>query len=166
MAFIGRGHGRGGFGYGRFAKKEKYEVFPEINKLPNVNLKQKDEELTQKDKELMSLARCSDKLIKFWRSSPYFLEDPSVDGKKDESRIKRPPLSDFMMTTSGYLPSDLAGKNESPIKKKKTQWDLQSDGETEEKVHVCNREEGCGLKLGRYVAVLVFFSFKPFDWKF
>ncbi|KAI3701179.1 hypothetical protein L2E82_45827 [Cichorium intybus] len=72
------------------------------------NLKQKDEELTQKDKELMSLVRCSDKLTKFWRSSPYFLEDPSVDGKKDESRIKRPPLSDYMMTTSDYLPSDLA----------------------------------------------------------
>ncbi|KAI3701164.1 hypothetical protein L2E82_45811 [Cichorium intybus] len=48
----GRGRGRGGFGYGRFARQEKYEVFPEIDKLHNVNLKQKDEELTQKDKEL------------------------------------------------------------------------------------------------------------------
>ncbi|KAI3701185.1 hypothetical protein L2E82_45833 [Cichorium intybus] len=135
MAFRGRGRGRGGFGYGRFAKQEKYEVFPEIDILPHVNLKQKDEKLTQKDKELKqkykelnSVVRCSAKLTKFWRSSPYFLEDPSVDGKKDESRIKRPSLSDYMMMTSDYLPSELAvGKNVRPIKKKKIQWDLQSD---------------------------------------
>ncbi|KAI3701171.1 hypothetical protein L2E82_45818 [Cichorium intybus] len=81
MAFRGRGRGRGGFGYGRFAKQEKYEVFPVSH----------------------------------------------VSHSEDESRIKRPPLSDYMMMTSDYLPAELVGKNVRPIKKKKTQWDLESD---------------------------------------
>lgn len=121
MAFRGgRGRGRGGFGYGRFAKEEKFEVFPEINELPEVNLE-------EKDKEFKTLVEWSHNLTRYWNSSPYCLEDPSKDGKKNESTIKRPPLSDYMIMSSDCLPAELVGKNVRPIKRKKTQWDLQSD---------------------------------------
>ncbi|CAI9293930.1 unnamed protein product [Lactuca saligna] len=120
MSWRGRGRGRGGFGggYVRFAKEEKYEVFPEITDLPDVNLKQKKD-------DYWTLVSTADNLQKFWNSSPYYLGDLSEGGKK--SINSRPPLSDYMMLTTDYVPAELVGKNVRPMKKKKTQWDLQSD---------------------------------------
>ncbi|CAH1414478.1 unnamed protein product [Lactuca virosa] len=80
----------------------------EIPQLPDLNLKQKVE-------EFRSLVSSADNLKKLWNSSPYHLEDPSEGGKKNGSIIRRPPL-----------PAELVGKNVRPMKKKKTQWDLQS----------------------------------------
>ncbi|KAI3780683.1 hypothetical protein L2E82_10670 [Cichorium intybus] len=96
------------------------EVFSEINELPEVNLE-------RKDKEFKTLVEWSHNLTTYWNSSPYYLEDPSKDSKKNENTTKRPPVSDYMILSSDLLPSELVGKNSRHIKRKKTQWDLQSD---------------------------------------
>ncbi|KVI01508.1 hypothetical protein Ccrd_020220 [Cynara cardunculus var. scolymus] len=120
MAFRGRGRGRGGFGFGvgRFAKEEKYELFPEIKELPDVNLKQKEE-------EFRTLVSCGNDLQKFWISSPYHLEEVSQDAERSGGIIRRPPLSDYMKMTDDYVPAELVARN--VRQSKKVRWDPQSD---------------------------------------
>ncbi|KAJ9550598.1 hypothetical protein OSB04_014643 [Centaurea solstitialis] len=119
MAFRGRGRGRGGFGFGvgRFAKEEKYEVFPEIEELPDVNLKQKE--------EFETMISWGNNLQKFWISSPYHLEDVSRDAERSGSIIRRPPLSDYMKMTDDHVPAELVARN--VRQSKKVRWDPQSD---------------------------------------
>ncbi|KAI7742040.1 hypothetical protein M8C21_030046 [Ambrosia artemisiifolia] len=108
MAFRGRGRGRGGFGQGsvRFAKEEKYEIFPEIKEYPDVNLKQAE--------EFRKLILMESALKKFWASSAYHLGSSGLDSEK------------YMKLTDEYVPAELVAKN---VKRshKKVRWDPQSD---------------------------------------
>lgn len=111
-----RGRGRG-YGFGQWAKEEKYEIFPEIKEYPDVNLKQKE--------EFRSLISWGNDLQKFWISSPYHLEPVGQDAGRNGG-IKRPPLSDYMKMTDDYVPAELVSRNVRHSNKK-VRWDPQSD---------------------------------------
>ncbi|MFS7889698.1 hypothetical protein Hanom_Chr00s000004g01610071 [Helianthus anomalus] len=78
------------------AKEEKYEIYPEIKEFPDVNLKQKE--------DFSKLISWGDALQRFWVSSPYYLE---AAGQDSERNIRKPPLSDFIKITDGYVPAEL-----------------------------------------------------------
>ncbi|KAJ0473182.1 calsequestrin-1-like [Helianthus annuus] len=97
------------------AKEETYEIYPEIKEFPDVNLKQKE--------DFSKLISWGDALRRFWVSSPYYLE---AAGQDSERNIRKPPLSDFMKVTDGYVPAELVTRN-ARRSNKKVRWDPQSD---------------------------------------
>ncbi|KAK1422810.1 hypothetical protein QVD17_18099 [Tagetes erecta] len=114
MAYRGRGRGGfGGRGPGSYAKEVAFDIFPEIEELPDVNLKQKD-----KYEELVSWSYA---FQRYWIKSCYHL-GPGQDSESKE----KDPMSDYIKMTDEYVPAELASKN---VKRsnKKVRWDPQSD---------------------------------------
>lgn len=79
MAYRGRGRGRGGWrgGFSGYFKPEPFELFPDVE-LPDV--KSITEERT--------LVGCNAMLLKFWKDSPYYLEE-HVSKKSQSMDIER-----------------------------------------------------------------------------
>ncbi|KAK9102251.1 hypothetical protein Sjap_019505 [Stephania japonica] len=126
MAGRGRGRGRGhGYGDFRFGKFEPFVLFPEDVKLPDTN----------NVAEEKNLVYWNLKLLSYWKSSPYYLQDPDSsenrdtdierysDRGKQKSLEKRDPLSYHMKLTSGYFPLELIqGSKQVKHDPRKVRW--------------------------------------------
>lgn len=136
MAFRGRGRGRGSAFGGRFsggppAKEEPFILFPEDVVLPETRDVVKD----------ASLINRKLKLEKYWKLSPYFLEEKVSksnsqaaeierysDKNKPNIQIKRDPLLHFIKLTPFYIPRELLeGAKMEHRDKKKLRWDPESE---------------------------------------
>ncbi|XP_065851760.1 uncharacterized protein [Euphorbia lathyris] len=133
MAFRGRGRGRGRFGGGGggfgYARQEPFIEFPEIE-LPD----------RKAVKEERALVLGNAKLLNFWKSSPYFLEESIAkksqsmdierfsDWGKPKTTAKRDALSNFLILEPMNFPKELltGAKREQP-NPKKVRWNPNSD---------------------------------------
>ncbi|XP_015572822.1 DNA-directed RNA polymerase III subunit RPC7 [Ricinus communis] len=135
MSFRGRGRGRGRFGGGRggfgfgFARQEPFVEFPEVE-LPD----------RKAVKEERVLVVGNAKLVAFWKSSPYYLEETiskksqSMDVErfsdwgKSKTSLKRDALGNFLQLRSSNFPKELiAGAKWERPNPKKVRWDPNSD---------------------------------------
>ncbi|XP_050235184.1 uncharacterized protein LOC126683359 [Mercurialis annua] len=135
MSFRGRGRGRGGrFGGGGgggfgFARQEPYVEFPEVE-LPD----------RKGVKEERVLVVGNAKLVNFWKSSPYYLEDTSSkksqnmdverfsDRGKSKTTLKRDSLGNFLLLQPSNFPKELiAGTKWDRPNPKKVRWDSHSE---------------------------------------
>ncbi|KAK9149409.1 hypothetical protein Scep_008166 [Stephania cephalantha] len=118
----GGGRGRGGF---RFAKSEPFVLFPEDVELPDIN------NVTEEK----NLVYWNWKLQTYWKSSPYYLQEPVStenqetdierysDRGKRKSPAKQDPLSYYMKLTSDYFPLELIhGSNQVQRDPRKVRW--------------------------------------------
>ncbi|KAI3971661.1 hypothetical protein MKW92_021854, partial [Papaver armeniacum] len=112
MAFRGRGFGRGfgrGRGSGNYGTPQPFILFPEDVQLPDIN----------DVKEETALVIANNKLQLYWKSSPYYLENPTKrkseendierysDRNKASSRAKRLSLGHFLKLEDRYFPAEL-----------------------------------------------------------
>ncbi|GAV75921.1 RNA_pol_3_Rpc31 domain-containing protein [Cephalotus follicularis] len=125
----GRGGGGGGGGGYRFAKQEPYQIWPEVE-LPDVND-------VKEEKNLMGL---NWSLLRYWKSSPYHLED-SVTKKRKSIDIerysdwgkpkisgKRDALDQFLLLGSNNFPKELVGDSKrGQPNPKKVRWNQDAD---------------------------------------
>ncbi|KAI3942833.1 hypothetical protein MKX01_029940 [Papaver californicum] len=126
MAYRGRGRGRGGGGFGggfgSYGIPEPFILFPEDVVLPDIN----------DVKEETALVVANNKLHRYWKSSPYYLEKPTKksgendierysDVNKPNNRAKRLPLAQFLKLEDKYFPTELF------LGKKKVEYN-QSEG--------------------------------------
>ncbi|XP_074345292.1 uncharacterized protein LOC141684278 isoform X2 [Apium graveolens] len=130
MAFRGRGRGGrfGGGGGPCHAEKIKFELFPKIENLPDVqNVKQ----------DLVSFS-WSYRLQMSWKLSPYNYKGvgneieghESIDverySAKDSKKIRhKPSLSDYIRMTDEYVPAELAVRHQRG--RKRVRWNQESD---------------------------------------
>lgn len=135
MAFRGRGRG-GRFGGGRFgggggpchAEKIKFELFPKIENLPDV----------QNVKEDRVSINWSYRLQMSWKLSPYNYKGVGNDTEghesidierysaKDSTKTRRKPsLSDCIKMTDEYVPAELAVRHQRG--RKRVRWNQESD---------------------------------------
>ncbi|VFQ78064.1 unnamed protein product [Cuscuta campestris] len=137
MAFRGRGRGRGGYGGGfKRAKEEPFELFPAID----------DETLGKEtmvfpDQEYA--ARAYPKILKHFRSSPYYIRD-ETGGGPNETKIadierfsdmdsnrsrEKSELSDFITISAALYPAETAKRRTMMIRraKKRVRWSQDAD---------------------------------------
>lgn len=128
MAFRGRGRGRGGGG--GYAKPEPYILFPEDVTLPDIN----------GVKEEKMLVHLNNRLLNYWKSSSYYLEEHSPLTKSEDNdierysgrdkprgRAKRDPLSYHLKLTPAYFTQELIqGARHVQHDQRKVRWDPES----------------------------------------
>ncbi|KAK9025142.1 hypothetical protein V6N11_065039 [Hibiscus sabdariffa] len=128
MSFRGHGRGRGrGFGGGYF-KSEPFVLFPDIE-LPDA--KAVPEEI--------NLVSWNSRLIKYWKASPYYIEEnvPKknhsidierfLDWSKPKNTLKRNSLNQVLQLQSHNFPKELIGDSTRAQRSaKKMRWNLDS----------------------------------------
>ncbi|KAJ4849435.1 hypothetical protein Tsubulata_007286 [Turnera subulata] len=125
----GRGRGRGRFGGGfGYAKQEPFVLFPEIE-LPDAKAVKVEKFLVLQNSRLQ----------RFWRSSPYYLEETVLkkgqnmdierysDRKKPKTTWERDSLDQILQFGCQNFPKELEGGLNVVRRRKKVRWNQSAD---------------------------------------
>ncbi|KAK7302834.1 hypothetical protein RJT34_13731 [Clitoria ternatea] len=133
MAGRGRGRGRGGGGgFSTFAPQLPFALFPEDVSLPQVKIE-------DEDVNMRKLLTWSGKLQRYWKASPYFLEERTSKksqtmhiarfSDKNNINFTRDSLSQVLMFNE--FPEELVkGAAKRRARKKKFRWKPESEVKT------------------------------------